>query len=179
MKYVALWALATAVAISIAWFGVRGVLRGELSDVVIEPVAARTVSGPEAVPLPASARPTSAKPVPSRSTPAEPTAEPSAESSRTPVRPRPTASRKPSATRAPSPSPQVAGNVRVVTAKGGEVTFTVGDEGCRLVSATPKSGYTAKVTETADWIRVDLVQGDHGSAIFCVGRERRTDLWEY
>lgn len=178
MKYVALWALATAVAISIAWFGVRGVLRGELSDVVIEPVAARTVSGPEAVPLPASARPSSLKPTPARPTSSAPaSAGPSP--SRTPTRARPTPSRKPSATRAPSPSPQVAGNVRVVTAKGGEVTFTVGDEGCRLVSATPKSGYTAKVAETADWIRVDLVQGDHGSAIFCIGRERRTDLWEY
>lgn len=67
----------------------------------------------------------------------------------------------------------------MVTVKGGEVAFRMGPEGCRLVSATPVSGYTAKVARADSWIRVDLVKGEHGTGVFCIGHEQRTDTWEY
>jgi hypothetical protein len=67
----------------------------------------------------------------------------------------------------------------VVKVKGGEVAFTIGREGCRLISATPVSGYTAKIARADGWIRVDLVKGEHGTGVFCIGHERRTDTWEY
>ncbi|MEV0619050.1 hypothetical protein AB0I81_37435 [Nonomuraea sp. NPDC050404] len=63
--------------------------------------------------------------------------------------------------------------------KGGEVVFSLGSDGCRLISATPVSGYTAKVARADGWIRVDLARGGHGTGVFCIGHERRTDTWEY
>jgi hypothetical protein len=47
------------------------------------------------------------------------------------------------------------------------------------VSASPSAGYTAKVAKNADWIRVDLTKAEHGTAVFCLGGERRTDTWAY
>lgn len=67
----------------------------------------------------------------------------------------------------------------MVTVKGGEVAFTLGPDGCRLVSATPNTGYTAKIARNVGWIRVDLVRGEHGSAVFCISAEQRTDTFEY
>ncbi|GAA0911255.1 hypothetical protein [Nonomuraea longicatena] len=78
-----------------------------------------------------------------------------------------------------TPGPAPTADVEVLTVKGGEVAFTIGAKGCRLESATPKSGYTAKVNGTDGWIRVDLVQGAHGSSVFCISHERRTDTWEF
>ncbi|WP_157246478.1 hypothetical protein [Nonomuraea typhae] len=97
----------------------------------------------------------------------------------------PSATRTPSATPAPTPrrtqkkTPRPRGDLKVITVKGGEVAFTIGANGCKLISATPNGGYTAKVSRADSWIRVDLVQGERGSAVFCIGHERRTDTWEY
>ncbi|MFE0150557.1 hypothetical protein ACFWY5_25635 [Nonomuraea sp. NPDC059007] len=93
--------------------------------------------------------------------------------------PTPSASSTPTPRRTAKKTPKPRGDVRVVTVKGGEVAFTIGAAGCGLVSATPNSGYTAKVSKNDGWIRVDLVQAEHGSAVFCIGAERRTDTWEY
>ncbi|MFD9946431.1 hypothetical protein ACFWYW_30985 [Nonomuraea sp. NPDC059023] len=93
--------------------------------------------------------------------------------------PTPSASSTPTPRRTVKKTPKPRGDVRVVTVKGGEVAFTIGAAGCGLVSATPNSGYTAKVSKNDGWIRVDLVQAEHGSAVFCIGAERRTDTWEY
>lgn len=82
-------------------------------------------------------------------------------------------------TRTPTPRRTTKGNVKVVPVKGGEVAFAFEQKGCRLVSATPASGYTAKVVKHPDWIRVDLVKGGHGTGVWCIGKERRTDTWEY
>jgi hypothetical protein len=35
------------------------------------------------------------------------------------------------------------------------------------------------VARNADWIRVDLTRAEHGTAVFCPGRERHTDTWTY
>ncbi|ACZ89941.1 hypothetical protein Sros_7253 [Streptosporangium roseum DSM 43021] len=70
-------------------------------------------------------------------------------------------------------------NVRVVNVKGGSVSFAVESGACRLVAAAPNAGFEAKVSRALGWIRVDLVRDEHGSAVFCIGAEKRTDTWEY
>lgn len=67
----------------------------------------------------------------------------------------------------------------MVNVKGGSVSFAIENGVCRLIAAAPNAGYEAKVASATGWIRVDLVQGEHGSAVFCIGGESRTDLWEY
>ncbi|TMR94389.1 hypothetical protein [Nonomuraea basaltis] len=151
LRYAAIWCGATVIAVSVSWFGVRGVLRSEfVDDVAVEPFLAQTAAADVAAP--------EAK---------TPTREP-----RTPE-PRRTTKRP-----VPTPSSR-GGSLKVVTVKGGEVAFRIGSDGCRLVSATPVSGYTAKVARAEGWIRVDLVKGEHGTGVFCIGHEQRTDTWEY
>ncbi|MEU4405708.1 hypothetical protein AB0F88_14365 [Streptosporangium sp. NPDC023963] len=225
LGFIAVWCGATVLAISVAWFGVRDVLRSEVfDDASIEPLNAaigRTgdstlppgaPTGPQAVgtPIASSAapgrtsapRPTSsardtAGPRPDRSpsrTAATPVRAresglsrpgPSASPSRSPSRPAATqaasapsssAAPKATATRTQSISTE---NLRVVNVKGGSVSFAIEDGVCRLIAAAPNAGYEAKVASATGWIRVDLVQGQHGSAVFCIGGENRTDLWEY
>ncbi|MGW0195507.1 hypothetical protein [Nonomuraea sp. NPDC003201] len=155
LRYAAIWCGATAVAVSVSWFGVRGVLRDEfVDDVDVEPFVAQTIAADEAPLTLTSPSPT---PSPSR------------------------APRKPveSPVKSPTKSPAPRKPLKVVKVKGGEVAFTLGPEGCRLVSATPVSGYTAKVARATGWIRVDLVKGEHGTGVFCISHEQRTDTWEY
>ncbi|MDP9850219.1 hypothetical protein [Streptosporangium lutulentum] len=235
LGFIAVWCGATALAIWVAWFGVRDVLRSQVfDDVKIEPLGA-AFTGIRSAPLPRGAptgppdlgTPTAASsprssPPPSSSqkertpdphaTPASSTrrtaqpqpVHPPGETTRAPVRTRsstvpdsvptratpvprtagsPSPSSTPRATRSsaePRSAVQAANeNVRVVTAKGGSVSFVLENGTCRLVTAAPNAGYEAKVAQNTGWIRVDLVQGEHGSSVFCIGGENRTDLWEY
>ncbi|MEV6040840.1 hypothetical protein AB0L65_57715 [Nonomuraea sp. NPDC052116] len=157
LRYAAIWCGATAVAVSVSWFGVRGVLRDEfVDDVDVEPFVAQTIAADEA-PLTLTSPSPTASPSPSRAP-------------RKPVK---------SPVESPAKSPAPRKPLKVVKVKGGEVAFTLGPEGCRLVSATPVSGYTAKVARATGWIRVDLVKGEHGTGVFCISHEQRTDTWEY
>ncbi|WP_431910258.1 hypothetical protein [Nonomuraea jabiensis] len=157
LRYAAIWCGATAVAVSVSWFGVRGVLRDEfVDDVDVEPFVAQTIAADEA-PLTL----TSPSPTPSPTATSGPSRAP----------------RKPVKSPVKNPAPRKP--LKVVKVKGGEVAFTLGPEGCRLVSATPVSGYTAKVARATGWIRVDLVKGGHGTGVFCISHEQRTDTWEY
>jgi hypothetical protein len=155
LRYAAIWCGATAIAVSVSWFGVRGVLRNEfVDDVNVQPFLAQTISENKSEEAPAPS-PTPTKTPKNRKSPA----------------PRPIPSR--------TPTVAAGGSHKVITVKGGEVVFSLGSGGCRLVSATPVSGYTAKVARADGWIRVDLARGEHGTGVFCIGHERRTDTWEY
>ncbi|MEU4234708.1 hypothetical protein AB0F17_61425 [Nonomuraea sp. NPDC026600] len=161
------------IAISVSWFGVRGVLRTEfVDDVQVEPFVAQAVSDGDRTP---SKTPT---PTPKPTLAPKPTPKPAPKATltrtATPTRTKPAVRKTP--TLAPTTAPK---NLRVVSVKGGEVAFTLGPEGCRLVSATPRGGYTAKVARNTGWIRVDLVKGEHGSGVWCISGEQRTDTWEY
>ncbi|MEV0385269.1 hypothetical protein [Nonomuraea sp. NPDC050643] len=164
LRYAAIWCGATVVAVSVSWFGVRGVLRNEfVDDVNVEPFLAQTIAAddnaPRVVPPP---KPTQ-----------KPTPTPKPTSTPTPRR----TTIKPTTSKTSAPTPRKP--PKVITVKGGEVVFTLGPEGCRLVSATPVSGYTAKVARADGWIRVDLAKGGHGTGVFCISHEQRTDTWEY
>ncbi|GAA3414571.1 hypothetical protein [Streptosporangium vulgare] len=225
LGFIAVWCGATVLAISVAWFGVRDVLRSEVfEDASIEPLNAaigRTgdsalplgaPTGPQAVGTPdASSTAPGRTSAPRLTPPARDTARPRPEHSpsrtaATPSRTRETglsrsgpsaspsrSTSKPAATHAaPAPSSSAAPkatatrtrsisteNLRVVNVKGGSVSFAIENGVCRLIAAAPNAGYEAKVASATGWIRVDLVQGEHGSAVFCIGGESRTDLWEY
>ncbi|GAA3441171.1 hypothetical protein [Planomonospora venezuelensis] len=136
----------------------------------------------------ASPSPSSARPSPARTTaapkPAQTSAAPKpAATTSAPKAAATTSAPKPAATTtAPKATTQAAAanqNVRVVRVKGGTVSFTIENGACRLVSAVPNSGYQTRISQADGWIRVDLYQGDHGSAAFCIGHENRTDTWEY
>ncbi|MGW3343767.1 hypothetical protein ACWDA3_10690 [Nonomuraea rubra] len=166
LKYAAIWCGATVVAVSVSWFGVRDVLRDEfVDDVDVEPFLAQTIAADERAVTRRPATPAPATPAPVTPAPVTPAPRRTPEEQRrTPV----PATKKPG-----SPS------LKVVKVKGGEVAFALGPDGCRLVSATPVSGYTAKVVRADGWIRVDLARGEHGTGVFCIGHEQRTDTWEY
>jgi hypothetical protein len=222
LGFIAVWCGATVLAISVAWFGVRDVLRSEVfDDASIEPLNAaigRTgdsrlpsgaPTGPQAIgtPTAGSSSTPGRTPAPRLTPPARDTARPRPD--RSPSRPvaapartrdaglsrsGPSPSRsasRPAATEAAASSsaaPEATAtrtrsvsteNLRVVNVKGGSVSFAIENGVCRLIAAAPNAGYEAKVASATGWIRVDLVQGQHGSAVFCIGAEGRTDLWEY
>ncbi len=191
-----IWCGATLIAVSVSWFGVRGVLRTEfVDDVQVEPYRARAVADgergtPSAAPVrtPAPTPTLTPAPVstsakkPTRTPASTPVRTPTKKPVRTPVRtPASTPARtsEPAATSARPTPAQASENLRVVTVKGGEVTFELGPDGCRLISAIPNSGYSTNVSSNTGWIRVDLAKGEHGSSAFCISGERRTDTWEY
>ncbi len=223
LGFIAVWCGTTVLAVSVTWFGVRGVLRSQVfDDARIESLNAALVQmgaaplpsdtpapptalpgTPSALPSPGRRTPTphdSAAPVratlPPRATgsPADEVRVPARSKNSTVPEPRrSTAAAQPDrtpsgapasaqASAAPTPSAQAAaanGDPLVVAAKNGSVSFAIDAGVCRLVAATPNAGYEAKVSQADGWIRVDLVQEQHGSAVFCIGRENRTDVWEY
>ncbi len=211
LGYVTIWCGATVLAISLAWFGVRDVLRAEVTDEPYPGVAiaaARTGRPPTpapttpAAPTPRStpARTSSPAVAPTRETTARPAgpsaapvttrppataaarSSPSREPASSRVPRKPSASPKPSReTSRPASAPKQSSQVKVVTVKGGQVSFATDNNECRLLSATPAAGYEAKVSGNVGWIRVDLTQGEHGSSVFCTwhGHAPMTDTWEY
>ncbi|MFO7252103.1 MAG: hypothetical protein DIU60_015260 [Actinomycetes bacterium] len=202
--YLAIWCGATALSICLAWFGVRDVLRAEVTDAPypgLPAAEARTgrpptpaATGPPVSPVATpSPRPRRARPArrptaassPAVPPPATATARPAATRRPTPARtsasPRATAARTtPAATRRP-PGSRPSAEVKVVNVKGGQVSFAIENGECRLMSATPAAGYEARVSGNVGWIRVDLMKGEHGSSVFCTwhGHEPATDVWEY
>ncbi|GIH79435.1 hypothetical protein Plo01_58640 [Planobispora longispora] len=135
------------------------------------PKPAQTTAGPKATQTAAAAKATQSTPRPTQTT-----ASPKA--TQTSAAPKPTqTTASPKATQTTQAA--TSQNVRVVRVKGGTVSFTIQNGVCRLVSAAPNAGYQTKIAQNDGWIRVDLVQGDHGSAAFCIGHENRTDSWEY
>ncbi|MFF5209240.1 hypothetical protein [Streptosporangium sp. NPDC000396] len=194
LRYIAVWCGATTLAVSVAWFGVRDVLRSEVfDDAKIEPLSA-AITRTGAAPLPSGA-PSGPSGLPS--TPAAPDKRGRAHRTATPEPARTTAEPEPArspskTTRTPAPPenstgpvpsstqvPEAGEDVRVVRVKGGSASFVIEGGACRLVTAAPNAGYETKVSQADGWIRVDLVQGGHGSAVFCIGGENRTDTWEY
>ncbi|TDC44811.1 hypothetical protein E1281_32540 [Actinomadura sp. KC345] len=151
--FTAVWAATTAAGIAISWTGVGGAVRGTAlgsPDLAAEvPVLeGRPPAGPSAG---ASAEDSpSALPSPSRSgADAAPTATPEGERPASPE-----VSRKPGE------------KTRTYTVKSGSVVLALSDDAARLVSATPGDGFRAKVWRQSKWLRVDLTDDVHGSAVF-------------
>lgn len=156
--FVAVWLATTAAGIAISWAGVGDALRG--TALPTRDVAAE-------VPV-REGRPPTQTPTPAPSTTRE-TQRPRPRTSTTP-------GRSPAATQ-PSPS----GRVRTYTVKSGRVVVSLGTDSARLISAMPISGFQVKTWRNAEWLRVDLTDGTHGSAVFVTwnGHPPLVQVYEY
>jgi hypothetical protein len=144
--YLALWAGATGLAVTLSWLGVRAVLRGAVFD------------QPGAIPVVGPVIHASPAPPTTGGTPgATPTVRPPRRTPRSALRPS-SAPASPSAASRPA-------NVRSFTSRGGRAAFSLTSGAARLVSATPAQGYGTKVTPGTGWLRVDFAAGDRTSSI--------------
>ncbi|MEU7103737.1 hypothetical protein ABZ951_01590 [Streptomyces sp. NPDC046215] len=149
------WALATAAAVAVSWYGVRTVLAGT----AYEPPRALPISGNTAPATPGSSAPApapepAASPSPSPSQPARPSAR-EAPSSPPAVTPSPA-----------SPPPPAAGAVKSYPVRGGRAVFDLGESAATLVSAAPEEGWQMRVWKQSAWIRVDFVAGARTTSVF-------------
>ncbi|TDD73408.1 hypothetical protein [Actinomadura rubrisoli] len=148
MSYVAPWAGVTALAVTLSWLGVRGVVRDTVSDrSAPAPIAGPVIhASPSGLPGPTSI--------------GSPTTRPSPATGED-VGPKPSKQAKPSS----KPPQRTPGNVRSYATRGGQaaVSFTGGR--VRLVSATPNPGYETRVTESGGWLRVDFLTDKHTSSV--------------
>ncbi|MBZ6477214.1 hypothetical protein K9U14_28410 [Streptomyces griseocarneus] len=156
------WALATAAAMAVSWYGVRTVLAGT----AYEPPRALPISGgaaPEIGGPASSARaPQPPSPPPSAS-PSSGTAAPSARR----VTPTPTPGGEAGAAPRPGDGPSPgAGEVKSYPVRGGRVVFDLGESSATLVSATPDEGWRMRVWKQSAWIRVDFVAGPQTTSVF-------------
>jgi hypothetical protein len=132
VTWVAVWALGVAVALFVAWLGVRTVLRSTIGPLVpvVDPSPARAgTSGSPAGTDPASG---------------------------------PSASHQPGSSPAPEPAassaPASAGE-HPYGITGGHVVLRITSARCFLVSATPEAGFTAENWSSMGWLRIDFNQG--------------------
>ncbi|MBO3744626.1 hypothetical protein J5X84_01005 [Streptosporangiaceae bacterium NEAU-GS5] len=164
VAYSLAWCGATALAVGVAWLGVRDVLRDTVLDQPpLPPVASIGQAPIGQVPTGQASISQLAAPAATTQRAAPPTP--------TPSRPRATPSRLTQATprRSPSPSPRKSGGqLRTITLAGGRATVELRSSDCRMVSAVPNEGYQVMTWETATWIRVAFVKSGHESSAFCL-----------
>ena len=182
LGFVAVWIATTAAGMGISWLGVGDALRGT-SLPTQEPAAkvpvheGRPPASESAEPEVPSPRAVSAEAVPTptakstRRPPDRPSAAPSASAT-----PRPSAQNG-----RPSSPPGPEGRVRTYVVKSGSVVLALYDDSAKLVSASPNSGFQAKVWRQDEWLRVDLTDGVKGSAVFVTwnGHPPLVDVYEY
>ncbi|WP_395104115.1 hypothetical protein [Actinomadura sp. SCN-SB] len=166
--FLAAWAATTAAGMAISWAGVGDAMRG---------TALATPDLAAAVPVRQGRPPVSG--------PADPSAGPSPSASPSPSRSAtgdtPGARPTPRRTATPAPSRETGGRVRTYVVTSGRVVLELFAGSARLVSATPDSGFQAKVWRQDGWLRVDLTDGVHGSAVFATwnGHPPTVQVYEY
>lgn len=143
------WALVTAAAAMLSWFGVRSVLR----ETAYDPPRALAVSA-AAEPAPSGSPPAaggkssppSGAPAPLASSPAAP----------------------PQHTGTP-PASAVAGSVHAYALAGGRVVLDLAPASASLVSATPAAGWQMKVWTQRSWLRVTFTSpsGARATTLMC------------
>ncbi|SHK94345.1 hypothetical protein [Actinacidiphila paucisporea] len=145
LLHTCVWALTTAAAATLSWFGVHSVLRGTAYD------------PPRALPVTAPAVASS-------------THRPRTVAPATPARRRPS-TRPPSRSASPSPSSSPStsapGHVHGYTMRGGRVVLALGPSTATLVSATPNPGWDMQVWPEDGWLRVTFTSGGSASTVFC------------
>ncbi|WP_328464425.1 hypothetical protein [Streptomyces sp. NBC_00448] len=133
--HVGVWAVATAVAVAMSWFGVRSVLRGTAYD------------PPRTLPIPAA----SSGPPPGISSAVHRPKPP----------PHPTTSRPPASPR-PTGDPA---DVHSYTVAGGQVVLDLGPTSASLVSATPDPNWKMQLwTTQPGWLRVTFTSPSTSTA---------------
>lgn len=154
MSYVAPWAGVTALAVALSWLGVRGVVRGAVSERSAPPPIAGPVihSSPSTPPGPTTIGSPTARPSPPAGVDEGP------EPSRTPKAP-------PGKPDGGTSHPKPPDNVRSYATRGGRAAMSIEKDRVRLVSATPNPGYETRVTQAEGWLRVDFLADEHTSSV--------------
>ncbi|MFJ9621631.1 hypothetical protein [Streptomyces sp. NPDC101181] len=157
------WSLATGAAVTLSWWGVHTVMTGTAYD------------PPRAVPVSVGSGPPhrigqgTGEPLVSsthRSSPSPSPSPPPREASPSPASPRP--SRTPSSGPVKPPAPSGSGEVKSYRTDGGRVVFELGSSSAKLVSATPRPGWSMRVWTNAEWIRVNFEDGRGATySVFC------------
>ncbi|MFF7726980.1 hypothetical protein [Streptomyces sp. NPDC008001] len=150
------WALATAAATAVSWYGVRTVLTGT----AYEPPRALPISGTTPPLVPAVGEPASSARAPEPSSSAPASAAPSAKSAA--PAPETGAGRR---TGGQQPPPGT-GGVKSYPVRGGRAVFDLGEASAALVSATPDEGWQMRVWKQSAWIRVDFMAGTRTTSVF-------------
>lgn len=170
------WSVATLTGLTVSWLGVQQAVSGATYDDALGAVPA--VSG----------RPPTAGPVTTPTAAPDGSASPSRRGGegRSPAAPSPTApntSAGPSAggSTGSAPAPSPSGRVRTYAVKSGRVVLSIYPAGARLVSASPEQGFQVKTARNEGWLRVDLTDGVHGSAVFATwnGHPTMVQVYEY
>ncbi|WP_143221019.1 hypothetical protein [Actinomadura sp. CNU-125] len=154
IRFATAWCTATLAGLAVSWWGVQHAVGGTaLGDAPVAAVPVRTGRPPAPS---ATHRAGAAK---------RETLSPS---------PRATASR--SATPAAEP-----GKRRTYTVRSGRVVLELREHGARLVSASPEQGFRVREWRQDKWLRVELTDGEHGSAVIASWHDHPTlvQVYEY
>ncbi|MBO2457929.1 hypothetical protein [Actinomadura violacea] len=170
-RFTVVWVATTAAGMAISWAGVGHALRGTTLQA---PDLAANVPVQRGRPPTPPAGPSGASPTVSSSAPHR-TVAPSTS---------PSASARTSAPASPTSAPSTdagAGKVRTYVVKHGRVVLSLTSSSARLVSAVPDSGFEVKTWRKSTWLRVDLTDGEHGSAVFATwnGHPTLVQVYEY
>ncbi|WP_018653570.1 hypothetical protein [Actinomadura flavalba] len=166
LLFAAVWTATTVAGATVSWFGVGDALRGTALAVPDVAASAPVRQGRPPEPAPAESAPQSAEKVrpepPARSP--HPTATPAASQS------------------PPSRAPSRPGEeIRTYVVKSGRVVLALTPTSARLVSATPDPGSHVRQWRRDGWLRIDLTNDTHGSAVIAVWHDRPTnvEIYEY
>ncbi|WP_019631649.1 hypothetical protein [Actinomadura atramentaria] len=162
-RFIAVWTCVTAAGMAISWAGVGNAIRGTGLSALDLAAEAPGVQGGAAV------APSATVPVTSPSARTPP-----------PVRTSPTATRAPRERRTHAPT-RPAEDLRTYTVKSGRVVLAFNSRTARYVSATPNGNFEVKVWRQSTWLRVDITDGTHGSAVFATwnGHPPIAETYEY
>jgi hypothetical protein len=152
------WALGTALAVVVAWYGAEAVIHGTNGPVVpVVDSAATPNTGagdgapgrtPGSTPQPSASGSASASTGPGGVSPSGHPADPHGSD--------PAASSSPHAGSSASPNPALANDERSYALTGGHVTLKITSTSATLISATPDPGYTTERWSSMGWLRVDF-----------------------
>ena len=170
MSYVAPWVGVTALAVAFSWLGVRGVVRGAVSERSAPPPLAGPVihSSPQTPPGPATIGSPTARPSPPDG--ADNAPKPSKSAKPTPSRTGGRPDRHP---------PRTPDHVRSYATRGGRAAMSIEKDRVRLVSATPNPGYETRVTQAEGWLRVDFLNRKHTSSVIATWYEHAPSVKVY
>ncbi|MGC5361767.1 hypothetical protein ACPXCE_08760 [Streptomyces sp. DT24] len=171
------WSLATGAAVTLSWWGVHTVMAGTAYD------------PPRALPISKSARGGGGSDALSSSTHRpEPVASPSPSATRSPTPrppkpsgppPKPAASTPSSPPARPRPSAtktKTSSSVSSYGTEGGRVVLEMEDGAAKLVSATPRSGWSMRVWTNTTWVRVDFAGNDTTITVFCTWNDHEPQV---
>lgn len=165
LLHIIAWALATAVAVTLSWFGVHAVLRTAYDPPRALPISelGDATSAPPVAPSTHRPKPTATSPT--HSAEVSPSHRKTAPPTRTVVPPK----RPPGTAHTTVPASGDTGDVHSYTVDGGRVALDLGPSSASLVSATPNPGWKMQVWTLDGWLRVTFTEtsGSGSSSVFC------------